>query len=194
MLFKLSNLNSNLALTLGYLNPALNNSAQKVISYLINFWDDDVHWTGVWLSYHRCDTLIEVNEDNCAFTIQHSYFKIQYLTSLIQHCTLTIQHLYFKFYWHATFVCCVLSVNMYGIAFQHSCYFFTNERPCFKSNFPPFTCDIRVVHCDVDASCVCYGAECDVLATQCNILTILVRTLNFTLEEWRVNYANSYKL
>ena len=29
MLFKLSNLNSNLALTLGYLNPALNNSAQE---------------------------------------------------------------------------------------------------------------------------------------------------------------------
>ena len=28
MLFKLSNLNSNLALTLGYLNPALNNSTQ----------------------------------------------------------------------------------------------------------------------------------------------------------------------
>ena len=28
MLFKLSNLNSNLALTLGYLNPASNNSAQ----------------------------------------------------------------------------------------------------------------------------------------------------------------------
>ena len=28
MLFKLSNLNSNLALTLGYLNPALNNSAK----------------------------------------------------------------------------------------------------------------------------------------------------------------------
>ena len=28
MLCKLSNLNSNLALTLGYLNPALNNSAQ----------------------------------------------------------------------------------------------------------------------------------------------------------------------
>ena len=27
MLFKLSNLNSNLSLTLGYLNPALNNSA-----------------------------------------------------------------------------------------------------------------------------------------------------------------------
>ena len=31
MLFKLSNLNSNLTLTLGYLNPALNNSAQLVI-------------------------------------------------------------------------------------------------------------------------------------------------------------------
>ena len=30
MLFKLSNLNSNLALTLGYLNPALNNSAQTL--------------------------------------------------------------------------------------------------------------------------------------------------------------------
>ena len=29
MLFKLSNLNSNIALTLGYLNPALNNSAQE---------------------------------------------------------------------------------------------------------------------------------------------------------------------
>ena len=28
MLFKLSNLNSNLALTLGYLNPASDNSAQ----------------------------------------------------------------------------------------------------------------------------------------------------------------------
>ena len=28
MLFKLSNLNSNLTLTLGYLNPALKNSAQ----------------------------------------------------------------------------------------------------------------------------------------------------------------------
>ena len=29
MLFKLSNLNSNLALALGYLNPALNYSAQR---------------------------------------------------------------------------------------------------------------------------------------------------------------------
>ena len=29
MLFKLTNLNSNFALTLGYLNPALNNSALK---------------------------------------------------------------------------------------------------------------------------------------------------------------------
>ena len=31
MLFNLSNLNSNLALTLGYLNPALNNSALNII-------------------------------------------------------------------------------------------------------------------------------------------------------------------
>ena len=30
MLFKASNLNSNLALTMGYHNPALNNSAQEV--------------------------------------------------------------------------------------------------------------------------------------------------------------------
>ena len=30
MLFKLSNLNSNLALTVGYLNPAMNNSAQAI--------------------------------------------------------------------------------------------------------------------------------------------------------------------
>ena len=30
MLFKLSNLNSNLVRTLGYLNPALNNSAQGI--------------------------------------------------------------------------------------------------------------------------------------------------------------------
>jgi len=34
MLFELSNLNSNLALTLGYLNPALNNSV-KVYKYLL---------------------------------------------------------------------------------------------------------------------------------------------------------------
>ena len=31
MLFKLSKLNSNLALTLGYLNPALNNSALIIL-------------------------------------------------------------------------------------------------------------------------------------------------------------------
>ena len=36
MLFKLSNLNSNLALTPGYVNPALNNSAQEVIE--LNFY------------------------------------------------------------------------------------------------------------------------------------------------------------
>ena len=39
MLFKLSNLNSNLALTPGYLNPALNNSAQLVI--IKNFLPQD---------------------------------------------------------------------------------------------------------------------------------------------------------
>ena len=35
MPFKLSNLNSNLALTLGYLNPALNNSALE-FSFVFN--------------------------------------------------------------------------------------------------------------------------------------------------------------
>ena len=35
MLFKLSNLNSNAALTLGYLNPALNNSALMFTYVLI---------------------------------------------------------------------------------------------------------------------------------------------------------------
>ena len=36
MLFKLSNLNSNLALTLGYLNPALNNSALISVAMVTN--------------------------------------------------------------------------------------------------------------------------------------------------------------
>ena len=49
MLFKLSNLDSNLALTLGYLNPALNNSAQGNINAVV-FLDlkkafDRVHHT-----------------------------------------------------------------------------------------------------------------------------------------------------
>ena len=38
MLFKLSNLNSNLALTLGYLNPALNNSALLVFCFWKPTW------------------------------------------------------------------------------------------------------------------------------------------------------------
>ena len=40
MLFKLSNLNSNLALTLGYLNPALNNSALVAANFSRKFLDD----------------------------------------------------------------------------------------------------------------------------------------------------------
>ena len=39
MLFKLSNLNSNLALTLGYLNPALNNSALLLFTCKIRGFD-----------------------------------------------------------------------------------------------------------------------------------------------------------
>ena len=45
MLFKLSNLNSNLALTLGYLNPALNNSALMIFSLSRGF-----------LTRYRCRT------------------------------------------------------------------------------------------------------------------------------------------
>ena len=41
MLFKLSNLNSNLTLTLGYLNPALNNSAQE---YNEGLSKNKYHW------------------------------------------------------------------------------------------------------------------------------------------------------
>ena len=37
ILLKLSNLNSNLALTLGYLNPALNNSAQEFKVLILSF-------------------------------------------------------------------------------------------------------------------------------------------------------------
>ena len=42
MLFELSNLNSNLALTLGYLNPALNNSAQAFIRTLKTGRPEDI--------------------------------------------------------------------------------------------------------------------------------------------------------
>ena len=38
MLFKLSNLNSNLALTLGYLNPALNNSALNINTHVFDLY------------------------------------------------------------------------------------------------------------------------------------------------------------
>ena len=38
MLFKLSNLNLNIALTLGYLNPALNNLVQYLLSLSLFFF------------------------------------------------------------------------------------------------------------------------------------------------------------
>ena len=38
MLFKLSNLNLNIALTLGYLNPALNNLVQYLLSLSFFFF------------------------------------------------------------------------------------------------------------------------------------------------------------
>ena len=45
MLFKLSNLNSNLALTLGYLKPALNNSA--LMKNTTNSLENEKDWTGI---------------------------------------------------------------------------------------------------------------------------------------------------
>ena len=41
MLSKLLYLNSNIALTLGYLNPALNNSAQVSISFVQSIFQDN---------------------------------------------------------------------------------------------------------------------------------------------------------
>ena len=43
MLFKLSNLNSNLAPTLGYINPALNNLAQGEKGFFFQFYSINVH-------------------------------------------------------------------------------------------------------------------------------------------------------
>ena len=50
MLFKLSYLNSNLALTLGYLNPALNNSA--LTKNTTNSRENVKDWTGTPPSPH----------------------------------------------------------------------------------------------------------------------------------------------
>ena len=50
MLFKLSNLNSNLALTLGYRNPALNNSA--LMKNTTNSREKEKDWTGTPPSAH----------------------------------------------------------------------------------------------------------------------------------------------
>ena len=50
MLFKLSNLNTNLALTLGYLEPALNDSA--VMKNTTNSRKKEKDWTGTWSSPH----------------------------------------------------------------------------------------------------------------------------------------------
>jgi len=45
MLFKLSQLNSNLALTLGYLNPALNNSALGIVVQKV---DGAIQWINLY--------------------------------------------------------------------------------------------------------------------------------------------------
>ena len=61
MLFKLSNLNSNLALTLGYLNPALNNSAQdcsmkKEKAFCVNLMCSGIIFQNlvlIWLTFFK---------------------------------------------------------------------------------------------------------------------------------------------
>ena len=71
MLFKLSNLNSNVALTLGYLNPALNNSAQVFILYRL----PQVYYTLVWCEEvsaldlkSRARTLLNLFDPSPVFT------------------------------------------------------------------------------------------------------------------------------
>ena len=57
MLFKLLNLNSNLALTLGYLNPALNNLALAIWGETWRFID------GIKKTYTRCREDIKTKMD-----------------------------------------------------------------------------------------------------------------------------------
>ena len=58
MLFKLSNLNSNLALTLAYLNPALNNAARDAC--LISTSTKGLLFSGRGRKYLQCGTSDEI--------------------------------------------------------------------------------------------------------------------------------------
>ena len=73
MLFKLSNMNSNLALTLGYLNPAWNNSALVIIKFII------VHILLMLTCSHvlvvRCSLSFFLSSECATFKILEKYFR-----------------------------------------------------------------------------------------------------------------------
>ena len=82
MLFKLSNLNSNLALTLGYLNPALNNLALiYTVVWLILTLKCSEHVFKILIS-HCC-----FNKDNCLNRLLTSKTVVLYVTGLSQYQT-----------------------------------------------------------------------------------------------------------
>ena len=78
MLFKLSNLNSNLALTLGYLNPALNNSAQVTIEQVASA--QNVQTTSLKISYGNYTNLWTTKTFNLLLLLL-SIGKISFLLS-----------------------------------------------------------------------------------------------------------------
>ena len=65
MLFKLSFMNSNLALTLGYLNPALNNSAQETRDGVI-LWE---FWSSVERGYFTSELSLPKSYNNSEKTV-----------------------------------------------------------------------------------------------------------------------------
>ena len=66
MIFKLSYLNSNLALTLGYLNPALNNSALGIVVQKV---DGAIQWITQFISHTIIRWIVIYPVDSG--TIQH---------------------------------------------------------------------------------------------------------------------------
>ena len=71
MLFKLSNLNSNLALTVGYLNPALNNSAQE----FIYFRPINLRWGGGCL-FNLENTMVSVLHKEVEYKVEKLKYKM----------------------------------------------------------------------------------------------------------------------
>ena len=67
MLFKLSNLKSNLALTLSYLNPAFNNSALNINVHAFDLYTLFT-WKRLWPGPHELADILE----NRYFYLRHS--------------------------------------------------------------------------------------------------------------------------